>query len=68
MKALLRAALFGAVAGAVAGCDPARRPVNVLIVSIDTLRADHLGCHGYTPYAEPVSPHIDGFARGSARS
>lgn len=64
MNALLRAAMLGAAAGAAAGCDSARRPVNVLIVSIDTLRADHLGCHGYAPYSEPVSPHLDGLARG----
>jgi len=35
----------------------------VLIISIDTLRADHLGCYGYAPYAQPVSPRIDEFAK-----
>jgi arylsulfatase A-like enzyme len=39
----------------------------VLIVSIDTLRADHLGCYGYAPYTEPVSPRIDQFAKESLR-
>jgi len=63
MKGLLRAALLGAAAVAAVECDAAKRRVNVLIVSIDTLRADHLGCHGYAPYAEPVSPHIDALAR-----
>ena len=33
---------------------------NVVIYIIDTLRADHLGCYGYS---RPTSPHIDGFAR-----
>lgn len=33
---------------------------NVLIVLIDTLRLDHLGCYGY---ARDTSPHIDAFAR-----
>jgi arylsulfatase A-like enzyme len=36
-----------------------RRPpaeVNVVLVSIDTLRADHLGCYGYGP---PTSPQLD---------
>ncbi len=65
MKIQWRALLLGAAAVAAAACDGARerRRVNVLIVSIDTLRADHLGCHGYAPYAEPVSPHIDALAK-----
>jgi arylsulfatase A-like enzyme len=33
---------------------------NLLIISIDTLRADHLGCYGY---ARDTSPRIDGLAR-----
>jgi arylsulfatase len=48
---------------ALAGCSREPRAVNVLIVSIDTLRADHLGCYGYAPYAQPVSPRIDEFAK-----
>jgi arylsulfatase A-like enzyme/Tfp pilus assembly protein PilF len=36
----------------------ARRP-NVLIVTIDTLRADHLGCYGYRAAR---TPHIDQLA------
>src|SRR5439155_17158544 len=32
---------------------------NVVLVSIDTLRADHLGCYGYH---RPTSPNIDRFA------
>jgi arylsulfatase A-like enzyme len=39
---------------------PARH--NVLIYMVDTLRADHLGCYGYS---RPVSPSIDAFAAGS---
>ena len=35
---------------------------NVVLVSIDTLRADHLGCYGY---GRDTSPHIDAFARGA---
>lgn len=35
------------------------KDVNVLLLSIDTLRADHLGCYGYH---RPISPHIDGLA------
>lgn len=36
---------------------------NVIIVSLDTLRHDHLGCYGY---GDPVSPHIDRLAQRSA--
>jgi len=33
---------------------------NVVLISIDTLRADHLGLYGYAP---PTSPRLDAFAR-----
>lgn len=33
---------------------------NVLLISVDTLRADHLGCYGY---AANTSPNIDALAR-----
>lgn len=36
------------------------KPRNVILYLVDTLRADHLGCYGYS---RPVSPHIDAFAR-----
>lgn len=32
---------------------------NVVLITIDTLRADHLGCYGY---ARPTSPHMDALA------
>jgi len=34
-------------------------PFNVVVVLIDTLRADHLGAYGY---ARPTSPHFDALA------
>jgi arylsulfatase A-like enzyme len=37
---------------------------NFLLVSIDTLRADHLGCYGY---ARVTSPRLDRFAKRSVR-
>ncbi len=37
---------------------------NVLLISLDTLRADHLGCYGYT---RPTSPDLDRFAAQSIR-
>ncbi len=36
-------------------------PVPVVLISLDTLRADRLGAYGYG--ARPVSPHIDALAR-----
>ncbi len=33
---------------------------NVILISIDTLRADHLGCYGWE---HPTSPFVDRFAR-----
>jgi arylsulfatase A-like enzyme len=42
---------------------PRRAPApDVILVSIDTLRADHLGVYGY---AGSTSPHLDAFARES---
>lgn len=35
-------------------------PFNVVVVLIDTLRADHLGAYGYE---RPTSPHFDAYAR-----
>jgi arylsulfatase A-like enzyme len=50
-----------------AGCNtfptPARRPDLVLVV-IDTLRADHLGSYGY---ARGQTPRLDGFAAAGTR-
>ena len=37
-----------------------QQPSNVLLISIDTLRADHLGCYGYQ---EIGTPHIDQLAK-----
>lgn len=41
----------------------AKKPKQVILVSIDTLRADHLGCYGYR---RETSPAIDSLARDSA--
>jgi len=38
------------------------RKTNVILISIDTLRADHLSCYGYR---RKTSPNIDSFARKS---
>ena len=39
---------------------PAAPMPNVLLITVDALRPDHLGAYGYE---RPVSPHIDAFAR-----
>ncbi len=41
-----------------------RAPVNVLVITIDTLRADRLGCYGYS---RPTTPHIDALAESGVR-
>jgi arylsulfatase A-like enzyme/tetratricopeptide (TPR) repeat protein len=38
--------------------------LNLLLVTIDTLRADHVGVYGY---AQAVTPVLDGFAAGGVR-
>lgn len=40
------------------------RECNIILVSIDTLRADHLGCYGYS---RPTSPNVDRFCTESVK-
>ena len=53
---------------ALAGCGPRAAPAappgapNVLLITIDTLRADRLGLYGY---ARPTSPELDRFAQSA---
>jgi len=37
---------------------------NIILISIDSLRADHTGCYGYGP---PTTPALDAFAAGAVR-
>lgn len=46
-----------------AGAGKSGRAPNILLITVDTLRADHLGVYGY-PYR--VSPRIDAWAQGAA--
>jgi arylsulfatase A-like enzyme len=58
------AALLAATA-LVAGCSGAPAPderLNVVLITLDTLRADHLGCYGY---AKDTSPTLDRMAEES---
>ncbi|MCC7011201.1 MAG: sulfatase [Planctomycetes bacterium] len=52
-----------ALCAALAGCPASEppKPDHVLLIVVDTLRADHLGVMGYT---RPTSPNIDALARG----
>jgi len=60
---------FGLAAGIpsglwISGCSAKKRlsfMPNIFLITIDTLRADHLGCYGYP---KPTSPNIDRFAAG----
>ncbi len=50
----------------VSGCardepeQPTVRPRNLILISLDTVRADHLGCYGYD---RPTTPRIDAYAK-----
>jgi arylsulfatase len=41
-----------------------RNRPNVILIMVDTLRADHLSCYGYS---RKTTPNIDGFAAGAIR-
>ncbi len=43
---------------------PPKTPRNLLLISLDTLRADHVGCYGY---AAAQTPRLDGLARAGLR-
>src|SRR5688572_1906178 len=58
---------LAALVASVLSCTPdapeSTRPPNVLLISIDSLRADHLGCYGYrTSTGTPTSPRLDRLA------
>ena len=69
--AVLRLAFFIACLALVCGCKrdaspeaPATRP-NVVVITVDTLRADHLGCYGFEGAR---TPHIDKLATDGVRA
>jgi arylsulfatase A-like enzyme len=53
--------MFGCRAEAPA--PPRQGPPNVLLISVDTLRRDHVGCYGY---ARDTTPHLDALAETGA--
>jgi len=52
------------LAALLAGCGSPEPPPNVVLVTIDTLRADHVGCYGH---ARPTTPVLDGVAAEGTR-
>ena len=46
------------------GCVKQKTEWNVLLITLDTTRADHLGCYGYP---RNTSPNIDAIAAGGTR-
>jgi choline-sulfatase len=55
--------LLGLIGALAAGCDR-RRPPNVLVVTIDTLRVDRVGCYGF---GLAITPAMDRLAREGVR-
>ena len=47
---------------ALSSCSKKSQPSNVIFIVVDTLRADHLGCYGYS---RNTSPNIDALSRHS---
>ena len=66
MKALVRIASLLLVVGSLSACGGAEPKVfpeaNLVLVSIDTLRADHLSLYGYE---RPTSPYLETLAKES---
>lgn len=56
------AILLLALSSLLLGCAPAINEWNVVIILVDTLRADHLSAYGYD---RPTSPNLDVFAEQS---
>lgn len=58
-RTALALAAVGLIAGAMAGCGkPAGK--SIVVITLDTTRADHLGCYGYPL---PTSPNIDALSK-----
>jgi len=60
----MRRILFVLSVLSVLSCSKPEPPKNVILILVDTLRADHLGAYGY---ARPTSPNVDAFAAESLR-
>ena len=57
--------LAAITSGSALRCAPADKSLpNVLLITVDTLRADHVSCYGY---GRNTTPYIDGLAREGSR-
>ena len=56
----LAAIVLGLGGATTPACTRSEPPLNVVLISVDTLRADRLGAYGYT--TRPTSPQIDTLA------
>ena len=61
-RALLAALLVTVVASA--ACGPMPKPHGIILITLDTTRADHLGCYGYRAGA---TPNLDALASEAVR-
>ncbi|NLH50998.1 MAG: sulfatase [Myxococcales bacterium] len=64
---LIRVAAVLVWAVATVGCHSSKPPAeirNVLLITIDSLRADHVGCYGYP---QPTTPTLDAFAHANVQ-
>lgn len=64
MSSKLRCAAGLALALCACSGADAKRPPNLVLISIDSLRYDHVGCYGYPA---PTSPTLDRLAREGVR-
>lgn len=64
MKASIPTLLAALLMAGCAGPPETPSPPDIVLVVLDTVRADHLGCYGYS---RPTSPEIDAFAGGATR-
>ncbi|TFG39322.1 MAG: hypothetical protein E4H44_02310 [Candidatus Aminicenantes bacterium] len=56
--------VFLAVCAMLVPLEATEKPPSILIITVDALRADHLGCYGY---GKNTSPHIDRLMAGGLR-
>ncbi len=58
-KAFPTAALFAVLL--IVSCGPRGKPrPNVVLITVESVRADHVGCYGFS---QPTTPHLDDLAR-----
>ena len=64
VRRLLSLPVSGALLLAAVGCGSSTAPPNILLITLDTTRADRLGCYGYE---RAETPTLDALAEGGVR-